>query len=602
MKKGEIWISPWTIWAKTHNLARHSQPLSAKYFLQTGAYHTAMGTKNYTFAFKEWCARKIQEAWRYRRRKRWLKYQRRPIYTLAAIDIQRCWRDFKKRTVIKIDASMWKHRPASVIQRAYRRYTQRRIYRYFRDLILARQACDPVVLLKVRTAEAQSCLHDICVCCAVLYPMLTCCAFHCIEFACALLEQTLSPADAPVCDSSCGLYVRFRLGGASFPPIIYFKIYTTQSVLDINAFAPRNYVQQRRTRVGVIHTRSQFDVSDAQGQKDRAEWYQRWENNGWRPITDKVLAEKDPVLQQTAAKKIPYFHPNKLVRRQEREKQKKLKKLNWLKKLYASGGHTDLWPQEEEKQAEQGAEHDDAEAAEDDESEPEWPSEDEDSEAVQARRRRQRQRAAIDKIMSVNPAKQPAALSNNNDWEAEADELLQWCTELDFDSYQSTWLSTATTRPANPHYRKQVGLASTVSVLTDQLVTGSGSTTTQATLNNLTLYDEARVISGGASAAETGMKGTIHPYINLTRVNLNSDRSHREFSNTASPEPFPQSRQTVSSQHQGYRDSEYYTTPPPQPHQSFLPPIHKSSVVIQDGRSSRSGRQSKPGKQFTLPI
>ena len=45
---------------------------------------------------------------------------------------------------------MWKHKPACIIQRAYRRYTSRRIYKYFRDLILARQACDPVVLLKVK--------------------------------------------------------------------------------------------------------------------------------------------------------------------------------------------------------------------------------------------------------------------------------------------------------------------------------------------------------------------------------------------------------------------------------------------------------------------
>lgn len=74
-KRGEVWISPWTIWAKTHNINRHSQPLSAMYFLQTGLYHTNMGTRNYTFAFKEWCANKIQEAWRAKRRKRWIKFQ-----------------------------------------------------------------------------------------------------------------------------------------------------------------------------------------------------------------------------------------------------------------------------------------------------------------------------------------------------------------------------------------------------------------------------------------------------------------------------------------------------------------------------------------------
>ena len=84
-EKGEIWISPWTIWAKTHSISRHQQPLAAKYFLQSGQYHTNMGTRNYTFAFKEWCAKKIQEAWRYRRRKRWLKFQVHRHYQISRL-------------------------------------------------------------------------------------------------------------------------------------------------------------------------------------------------------------------------------------------------------------------------------------------------------------------------------------------------------------------------------------------------------------------------------------------------------------------------------------------------------------------------------------
>ena len=38
--------------------------------------------------------------------------------------------------------------------------------------------------------------------------------------------------------------MRFRLGGATFPPLIYYKIFTKNPVVDINAFAPRNYAQE----------------------------------------------------------------------------------------------------------------------------------------------------------------------------------------------------------------------------------------------------------------------------------------------------------------------------------------------------------------------
>ena len=37
------------------------------------------------------------------------------------------------------------------------------------------------------------------------------------------------------------MHVRFRLGGAVFPPTIFYKIYSHGGVTDVGTFAPRDY-------------------------------------------------------------------------------------------------------------------------------------------------------------------------------------------------------------------------------------------------------------------------------------------------------------------------------------------------------------------------
>ena len=44
------------------------------------------------------------------------------------------------------------------------------------------------------------------------------------------------------------LHVRFRLGGLSFPPLIYYKIFVHGAIVDINAFAPRDYQQIKKEK------------------------------------------------------------------------------------------------------------------------------------------------------------------------------------------------------------------------------------------------------------------------------------------------------------------------------------------------------------------
>ena len=104
---------------------------------------------------------------------------------------------------------------AERICRAWRRYSTVRIYRYYRDLIRFRERGDPAVLLRA-----------------------------------------VNPREANMSDAACGVHVRFRLGGATFPPLIFYKIYTHRPVTDMCAFSPRDYVAAALEKKSRRHTKS----------------------------------------------------------------------------------------------------------------------------------------------------------------------------------------------------------------------------------------------------------------------------------------------------------------------------------------------------------
>jgi hypothetical protein len=92
-----------------------------------------------------------------------------------------------------------------IIQKAWRSYCNLRVYRYLRDIILNKLQGIPADLLR-----------------------------------------SIIPMETDFLDRAAGIHVRFRLGGAMFPPKIFYKIYTHRPLCDINAFAPRNYSIERR--------------------------------------------------------------------------------------------------------------------------------------------------------------------------------------------------------------------------------------------------------------------------------------------------------------------------------------------------------------------
>ena len=122
-------------------------------------------------------------------------------------------------------------------------------------------------------------------------------------------------------------------------------------------------------------------------------WYMREENNGWRPVSVKVLSEadEDPVAKATA-KLRKDFHYSRVKRGQDLRKRRKEKKREWMRKLYMSG------------------------------------------------LAREREDAAPSAMTSGGAA---AALEGD-DWEEDTDDLLTWSAALDYDTYVDDWRTLAT--------------------------------------------------------------------------------------------------------------------------------------------------------------
>lgn len=166
------------------------------------------------------------------------------VEQIAALQIQLTWRQRKKP-------------PAVIIQHVWRKYTCVKIFKYYRDLIKFRLQGDPRSLLRA-----------------------------------------INPSEAHGIDRATQVHVRFRLGGATFPPSLYYKVFLHGSLCDICAFAPRDYA-------------------------NNGEWYRRVENNHWRPITNLNLIYDKPKP----------FHYSHAKREQTRTTKAKRRKQQWQEQV-----------------------------------------------------------------------------------------------------------------------------------------------------------------------------------------------------------------------------------------------------------------------------
>ncbi|ORX78067.1 hypothetical protein BCR32DRAFT_282632 [Anaeromyces robustus] len=179
---------------------------------------------------------------------------------------------------------------ASMIQKAWRSYYNRKIFKFYKYLIRYRENGNPCRLLKY-----------------------------------------INPLEAQLIDSSFKAHIRFRLGGYSFPPIIYYKIYIHKSLIDINSFSPRDY-----TKIEKPSPHQLFCNDKPLPDNSTTGWYTRVENNGWRPIADSFKSDiygMDEIEFETT-KKTVQFHHLPLKRKEDVIIQKKKKKIEWLRKIY----------------------------------------------------------------------------------------------------------------------------------------------------------------------------------------------------------------------------------------------------------------------------
>lgn len=164
----------------------------------------------------------------------------------------------------------------------------------------------------------------------------------------------INPLESQLFDAASGIHVRFRLGGNEFPPSIYYKIFTHSALIDLNSFAPRDYTQASSK---LIHPRERFNkpsdtwidpLDNAEHVKEQHEgWYKRIENNGWRLVSQNIWFEDEAQGGENIAALCSFigvtkqqqpnrhsFHHDKLKRHEEVLKRRKLKKIEWMKKMY----------------------------------------------------------------------------------------------------------------------------------------------------------------------------------------------------------------------------------------------------------------------------
>lgn len=179
-----------------------------------------------------------------------------------------------------------KVKAAIIIQKAWRRWLDIGVFGYYKELIGFRRCGEPCQLMK------------------------------CIE-----------PREAEFLDAAAGVHIRFRLGGLSFPPNIYYKIYTHRPVVDICANSPKDYANLAAKKAKSGKQPKKESIDDCSG------WYKRIENNGWRLLSVRFWKALDPLTSQDNAK-VKKFQVCKVRRKQELERVRKLRKIRWLKKMY----------------------------------------------------------------------------------------------------------------------------------------------------------------------------------------------------------------------------------------------------------------------------
>ena len=112
---------------------------------------------------------------------------------------------------------------ANIIQRSWRRHVDKQVFQYYKELLNFKAMGDPKQLLR-----------------------------------------SINPREVQLLDPAAGCVVRFRLGGETFPPRLYYKIFTHRNVEDLCANSPKDYTKSKMLPAILANNRC-FDKYQTQG-------------------------------------------------------------------------------------------------------------------------------------------------------------------------------------------------------------------------------------------------------------------------------------------------------------------------------------------------
>ena len=307
--------------------AIHTPGLSVEFHDPIGG-NTKMSNGLLNGGYTIWCIIRIQSWTRMLKCRRRYRYQKSTICQIASITIQ-LWfrmkyieqRRSKRMEEIGRVNKIPINTAVTCIQLAWRSYNNKRIYRYYKDLIMHKLQGVPSDILR-----------------------------------------TLIPNECDLLDKASGAIVRFRLGGGVFPPSIYFKIFTRRGICDVNSFAPRVYSDEKpdaynNLKHNYIPNHPKFLLKNLKvgasyfGIKvvtntSVDQWYQREENNEWRPLlfqfNDTLLSvpsHDNKPNQRKDCTKSKRFHFDKHKRRDLKIEGIKRRRREWFKKAYLLAGY-----------------------------------------------------------------------------------------------------------------------------------------------------------------------------------------------------------------------------------------------------------------------
>ncbi|XP_038617856.1 protein MFI [Tachyglossus aculeatus] len=250
------------------------------------------------------------------------------------------------------------HEAARIIQRSWKRFLDICVFQHFKILLKMRKEGDPRLLMR------------------------------CID-----------PKEAELLDAAAGINIRFRLGGVKYPPTIYYKIFTQRPIVDLCAHSPRDYTKRPAKQPAPKEPNGNLEDASQRG------WYQRIENNGWRPLSIRFWRFTDPFTLADNERKVS-FHFSKLKRREDVEKRRKLKKIKWMQHMYYAGSLK--------------------------------------AKEVDSETQILVQKATEGIIKSI----EVEGVENVMEWEV--DEILKWTNTLNFDEYITYWKKLATSSSSAP--------------------------------------------------------------------------------------------------------------------------------------------------------